>query len=230
MKRYTTVIFDCDGTILNTLDDLMDSMNYILKKHNYPTRTLSEIRSFVGNGLGKLVERSVLTGTDLKVSQEELDTMLTELKEYYAEHNNDKTAPYEGLYKLLAELKKEGYKMAVVSNKVQEGVTALNDQYFKEYFNVAIGETPDRKRKPEPDMVNAALKDLNSTPEEAVYVGDSEVDLQTAKNSGLIPIAVTWGFRDEELLRELGAKHVAHKPRDISIILQTLNSIKNDTI
>lgn len=98
MKRYTTVIFDCDGTILNTLDDLMDSMNCILKKHNYPTRTLSEIRNFVGNGLGKLVERSVLTGTDLKVSQEQLDTMLTELKEYYAEHNNDKTAPYEGLY------------------------------------------------------------------------------------------------------------------------------------
>lgn len=223
MKRYTTVIFDCDGTILNTLDDLMDSMNYILKKHNYPTRTLSEIRNFVGNGLGKLVERSVLTGTDLKVSQEQLDTMLTELKEYYAEHNNDKTAPYEGLYELLAELKKQGYKMAVVSNKVQEGVTALNGQYFKEYFNVAIGETPNRKRKPEPDMVNAALKALNSTPEEAVYVGDSEVDLQTAKNSGLLPIAVTWGFRDEELLRELGAKHVAYKLADVMEILGELN-------
>ncbi|WP_295785156.1 HAD family hydrolase [Veillonella ratti] len=149
--------------------------------------------------------------------------MLTELKEYYAEHNNDKTAPYEGLYELLAELKKQGYKRAVVSNKVQEGVTALNGQYFKEYFNVAIGETPNRKRKPEPDMVNAALKALNSTPEEAVYVGDSEVDLQTAKNSGLLPIAVTWGFRDEELLRELGAKHVAYKPADVMEILGELN-------
>lgn len=223
MKRYTTIIFDCDGTILNTLDDLMDSMNYILKKHNYPTRSLTEIRSFVGNGLGKLVERSVLTGTDLQVPQEKLDSMLAELKEYYAEHNNDKTAPYEGLYDLLAELKKEGYKMAVVSNKVQEGVTALNDQYFKEYFNVAIGETPDRKRKPEPDMINAALKELNSTPEETVYVGDSEVDLQTAKNSGLLPIAVTWGFRDEELLRELGAKHVAHMPGEVMEIIEELN-------
>ena len=205
MKRHTTIIFDCDGTILNTLDDLMDSMNYILKKHNYPTRSLAEIRSFVGNGLGKLVERSVLTGTDLTVPQEKLDTMLAELKEYYAEHNNDKTAPYDGLYELLAALKKEGYKMAVVSNKVQEGVTALNDQYFKEYFNVAIGETPDRKRKPEPDMVN------------------SEVDLQTAKNSGLLPIAVTWGFRDEELLRELGAKHVAHTPGEVLEIIERLN-------
>lgn len=230
MKRYTTVIFDCDGTILNTLDDLMDSMNYILKKHNYPTRTLFEIRSFVGNGLGKLVERSVLSGTDLKASQEQLDTLLTELKKYYAEHNNDKTAPYEGLYELLAALKKEGYKMAVVSNKVQEGVTALNDEYFKEYFNVAIGETPDRKRKPEPDMVNAALKALNSTPEEAVYVGDSEVDLQTAKNSGLLPIAVTWGFRDEELLRELGAKHVAHKPGDVFDIIEELNKKNTELV
>lgn len=223
MKRYTTIIFDCDGTILNTLDDLKDSMNHILEKHNYPTRSLSEIRSFVGNGLGKLVERSVLTGTNLSVPQEKLDTMLTELQAYYANHNNDKTAPYEGLYELLAQLKKEGYKMAVVSNKVQEGVTALNDQYFKEYFNVAIGETPDRKRKPEPDMVNAALKELNSTPEEAIYVGDSEVDLQTAKNSGLLPIAVTWGFRDEELPRELGAKYVAHTPRDVMEIIENFN-------
>lgn len=223
MKRYTTIIFDCDGTILNTLDDLRDSMNYILKKHNYPTRTLAEIRSFVGNGLGKLVERSVLTGTDLTVPQEQLDTMLIELKAYYADHNNDKTAPYDGIYDLLAVLKEQGYKMAVVSNKVQEGVTALNDEYFKEYFKVAIGETPDIKRKPEPDMVHAALKELNSTPEEAVYVGDSEVDLQTAKNSGLLPIAVTWGFRDEELLRELGAEHVAHKPRDVMEIIEELN-------
>ena len=100
MKRYTTIIFDCDGTILNTLDDLKDSMNHILEKHNYPTRSLSEIRSFVGNGLGKLVERSVLTGTNLSVPQEKLDTMLTELQAYYANHNNDKTAPYEGLYEL----------------------------------------------------------------------------------------------------------------------------------
>lgn len=164
MKQYTTIIFDCDGTILNTLEDLMDTMNYVLTKHKYPTRSYEEIRSFVGNGLAKLVDRSIPTLTP-PISKSEKDTMLQEFKAYYANHCNDKTAPYPGIYELLKALKNDGYKLAVVSNKVQEGVTALNNQYFKEYFTVAIGETPNRKRKPEPDMVLAALEELQSTPE-----------------------------------------------------------------
>lgn len=221
MKQYTTVIFDCDGTILNTLDDLMDTMNYVLTKHNYPTRSYDEIRSFVGNGLAKLVDRSVPT-TNPPISEDEKTIMLQEFKTYYADHCNDKTAPYPGIYELLKILKNDGYKLAVVSNKVQEGVTALNNQYFKDYFTVAIGETPDRKRKPEPDMVLAALEALQSTPEEAIYIGDSEVDLATAKNSGLLPIAVTWGFRDENVLRALGANYIAKKPEDVLKILKEL--------
>lgn len=222
MKQYTTIVFDCDGTILNTLEDLMDTMNYVLIKHSYPTRSYEEIRSFVGNGLAKLVDRSIPSLTP-PISDKEKATMLQEFKTYYADHCNDKTAPYPGIYELLKELKEQGYKLAVVSNKVQEGVTALNNQYFKEYFTVAIGETPNRKRKPEPDMVLAALEELQSKPEEAIYIGDSEVDLATAKNSGLLPIAVTWGFRDEDVLRELGAEYIAKEPEDILSLLKIFN-------
>lgn len=218
-RRYTTIVFDCDGTLLNTLDDLADTMNYVLKANNYPTRTLDEIRRFVGNGLGKLVERSVPEGTSAETQAD----LLAQFKEYYAEHWQDKTAPYEGIYELLDTLKQEGYKIAVVSNKIQEGVTALNEQYFKGYFEVGIGERPGLARKPAPDMVNTALQELNSTTEESVYIGDSEVDLATAQNSKLLPIAVTWGFREEALLKEKGAVHIAHKPEDVLEILGELN-------
>lgn len=218
-RRYTTIVFDCDGTLLNTLDDLADTMNYVLKANNYPTRTLDEIRRFVGNGLGKLVERAVPAGTSAETQAD----LLAQFKEYYAEHWQDKTAPYEGIYQLLDTLKEEGYKIAVVSNKIQEGVIALNEQYFKGYFEVGIGERPGLARKPEPDMVNKALEELGSTTEEAVYIGDSEVDLATAQNSKLLPIAVTWGFREEALLREKGAVNIAHKPDDVLGILNELN-------
>lgn len=217
--RYNTIIFDCDGTLLNTLDDLADTMNYVLTMHHYPTRTIDEIRSFVGNGLGKLVERSVPAGT----SSEKQATMLADFKAYYADHWQDKTAPYEGIYELLDGLKEKGYKIAVVSNKIQEGVTALNEQYFKGYFPVGIGERPGLARKPEPDMVITALEELKSVQDKAVYIGDSEVDLATARNAKLLPIAVTWGFRGESFLVEQGAQHIARKPNDVLGILEELN-------
>ncbi|MDY3974250.1 HAD family hydrolase [uncultured Veillonella sp.] len=217
--RYNTVIFDCDGTLLNTLDDLADTMNHVLALYQHPTRTLDEIRSFVGNGLGKLIERSVPADT----STETQTAMLADFKSYYAEHWQDKTAPYEGIYELLDSLKERGYKIAVVSNKIQEGVTALNEQYFKGYFPVGIGERPGLARKPEPDMVYAALDELNSNKTQAVYVGDSEVDLATARNSKLLPIAVTWGFRGEVFLLNQGAEHIARKPSDVLSILEELN-------
>lgn len=218
-SRYNTVVFDCDGTLLNTLDDLAATMNHILTMYHYPNRTIDEIRTFVGNGLAKLVERSVPAGTSADIQA----NMLTDFKTYYADHWQDKTAPYEGIYELLDALKEQGYKIAVVSNKIQEGVTALNEQYFKGYFPVGIGERPGLARKPEPDMVYTALDELHSEKNKAVYVGDSEVDLATARNSKLLPIAVTWGFRGEAFLINHGAEHIARKPSDVLNILEELN-------
>ena len=219
MNQFTTVVFDCDGTLLDSLTDLKNSMNHVLAAHGYPERTHDEIRRFVGNGLGKLVERSApATLTDA-----ERAVLLDDLKTYYAEHWQDATAPYDGIYDLLEGLKVAGYKVAMVSNKIQEGVTALNDRFFKDFIPVAVGEINGIPRKPAPDMVWAALKELGSTKEEAVYVGDSEVDLQTAVNSELLPISVTWGFRDEDLLKEHGATHIAHTPADVLAILTELN-------
>ena len=135
----------------------------------------------------------------------------------------DTTAPYDGILDMLDLLRKKGYKIAIVSNKIQEGVTPLNKEYFGNRLPVAIGERPGLQRKPAPDMVLQALKELNSTPEESIYVGDSEVDVATAKNSGLLCIGVTWGFREESLLHELGVKHIARKAEDILSIVENLN-------
>lgn len=219
MNQFTTVVFDCDGTLLDSLTDLKNAMNHVLATHGYPERTHAEIRRFVGNGLGKLVERSAPTS----LTDAERAVLLDELKVYYAKHWQDATAPYDGIYDLLKALKASGYKIAMVSNKIQEGVTALNDRFFKEFIPVAVGEITGIPRKPAPDMVWAALNELGSTKEESVYIGDSEVDLQTAFNSELLPISVTWGFRDEDLLKEHGAVHLAHQPMDVLTILTKLN-------
>lgn len=218
MNQFTTVVFDCDGTLLDSLTDLKNAMNHVLATHGYPERTHAEIRRFVGNGLGKLVERSAPTS----LTDAERAVLLDELKVYYAKHWQDATAPYDGIYDLLKALKASGYKIAMVSNKIQEGVTALNDRFFKEFIPVAVGEITGIPRKPAPDMVWAALDELGSTKEESVYIGDSEVDLQTAFNSELLPISVTWGFRDEDLLKEHGAVHLAHQPMDVLTILTKL--------
>lgn len=219
MNQFTTVVFDCDGTLLDSLTDLKNAMNHVLAAHGYPERTHAEIRRFVGNGLGKLVERSAPTS----LTDAERAVLLDELKAYYAKHWQDATAPYDGIYDLLKALEASGYKIAMVSNKIQEGVTALNDRFFKEFIPVAVGEISGIPRKPAPDMVWAALNELGSTKEESVYIGDSEVDLQTAFNSELLPISVTWGFRDEDLLKEHGAVHFAHQPMDVLTILTKLN-------
>ena len=157
------------------------------------------------------------------VADHELEPYIEEFKAYYGEHLKDTTAPYDGILDMLDLLRKKGYKIAIVSNKIQEGVTPLNKEYFGNRLPVAIGERPGLQRKPAPDMVLQALKELNSTPEESIYVGDSEVDVATAENSGLLCIGVTWGFREEALLHELGVKYIARKAEDIITIIEELN-------
>lgn len=194
-----TIIFDLDGTLLDTLADLAASVNYALRTHHLPERTVPEIRQFLGNGIRYLMEKSVGGA----VSGDAFEDVFQTFRSHYVDHCLDTTAPYPGIMNTLSKLKEKGYKMAIVSNKLHPAVQELNDRFFKEYITSAVGESATVRRKPNPDAVLAALRELKSEKSHAVYVGDSEVDLQTATNAGLPCILVTWGFRDESFLRTL---------------------------
>lgn len=209
--KYDLIIFDMDGTILDTLEDLADSLNYTLKMHGYRTRTMEEVRSFVGNGIRRLVAR----GAGNTISEEELDSLCATQKEYYSLHCADKTKPYDGIPELLQTLRKAGYKTAVVSNKADYAVSNLVKQYFDGLFDMAVGERPDVRRKPAPDSVSEVLNRLQMPKEKAVYIGDSDVDIETAQNACLDCIAVDWGFRDREVLVSKGAEVIVSTPSEI---------------
>lgn len=199
--RYDTMIFDLDGTLLDTLGDLADSTNYALSACGLPTRTEEEIRAFVGNGIGKLIACAVPDGTAAKTKTK----CLTLFRAHYVLNMENKTAPYPGILDLLKRLGREGCRLAIVSNKVDKAVKGLALSYFSDLIPVAVGETEGIDRKPAPDMVYSALTELGADPSRAVYVGDSEVDLATAQNAGLPCIAVSWGFRSREFLQAHGA-------------------------
>ena len=218
MNKINTVIFDMDGTVLNTLDDLTASVNYVLEKFGFPGRTVEEYRSFFGNGIREAIALALPEGTPDTV----IDEMLPIYRKHYDEHCLDKTGPYEGILDLMKNLKERGYKMAIVSNKIDSAVKELNNRFFSEYVDIAIGEKEGIKRKPAPDTVIQALKELGSTKEDAVYVGDSEVDFQTSINSELPCISVLWGFRDKDFLIEIGATTFADKPSDVLEILEKM--------
>lgn len=218
--KYTTIVFDCDGTLLDTLTDLRNAVNYVLRAHDLPERSVPEVKAALGNGVAHLMRQSLPDS----ISEAEFNTYLDEFKAYYGEHLQDYTAPYPGMLDVLDTLRAKGYKLAIVSNKIQEGITPLNKEYFGDRLPVAIGERPGLQRKPAPDMVLQALKELNSTQDESIYIGDSEVDVATAKNSGLLCIGVTWGFRDEQLHKDLGVKYIARKAEDIVTIIEALNA------
>ena len=217
MKK-TTVVFDLDGTLLDTLKDLAEAVNYALRKQGMPERTLEEVRRFVGNGVRLLMIRAVPDGESNPLFEETFDLFKT----YYGEHCNDNTKPYDGIMELLSTLKEKGYAVAIVSNKIDFAVKELNELYFKGIVPVAIGEKEGIRRKPAPDTVFEALKELGKTKEEAVYVGDSDVDIETAKNAGMPCISVLWGFRDKEFLDEHGATHYAKNAEDVLRLVEML--------
>lgn len=217
MNRINTVIFDMDGTVLDTLDDLAASVNYVLQKYGMPARSKKEYRLFFGNGIRYALRCAVPP----QYSDEVVDGMIPLFREYYNQHCLDRTVPYSGIPELMEELKKQGYKMAIVSNKIDSAVKELNHRFFSDFVSVAVGEKPGIRRKPAADTVLAALAELNSSADEAVCVGDSEVDLQTAGNAGLPCIAVLWGFRDKDFLSENGATFFADTPNDILSILKS---------
>lgn len=210
-KKYQAVVFDLDGTLLNTLEDLQDSVNYGLGKYGMEERTLEQIRNCVGNGVQRLLELSVPEGT----SQEMFEKVFAAFKKHYAVHCNDKTDLYPGIRKLLAELKENGFQMAIVSNKLQEGVDVLYEQYFKDYITIAIGARDGIRKKPAPDTVIEALRVMELSKEQAVYVGDSEVDIATAANTGMDCIAVAWGFRTRQEQLEAGGTVFVDTPEEI---------------
>lgn len=203
----TGILFDLDGTLLNTLEDLLDATNYALEVCGYPKRTLPELRRFVGNGAENQIRMSLPEGA----SPEEVQRVLKIYKPYYTEHCQVKTRPYDGIWESLAILK-EKYPIAVVSNKPDAAVKALCGQMFPGIF--ALGEAPDCPRKPAPDMVHKACRAIGV--DTCVYVGDSEVDVRTAKNAGVPCLSVLWGFRDREDIEAAGGQYFCESPAQLT--------------
>ena len=203
-----TVLFDLDGTLLNTLEDLCDSTNFALKAFGYPERTLDEVRSFVGEGVRLLIERALPYSATDKTGE-----VLAVFEEHYDRNKENKTRPYDGIAEMLKAVCPK-YKTAIVSNKYDKAVADLRDKLFPQ-VTLAVGERSDLRKKPAPDMPKYAMSELRSSEESTVYVGDSNIDILTARNSGLPVIAVSWGFRPRRLLEELGADIISDDPSEL---------------
>ncbi|MBQ8948982.1 MAG: HAD-IIIA family hydrolase [Prevotella sp.] len=213
MKTYSTYIFDLDGTLLDTLGDLAASVNYALRQHGMPEHSLDDVRRFVGNGVRLLMERAVPDGAANPLFEEAFATF----RRYYMDHALDTTRPYDGIPETLAELHKRGCHIAVVSNKMMAATRELCHHFFPDTVEVAIGEHEAEgiRKKPAPDTVLAALHELGVGKDEAVYVGDSDVDIETARNAGIPCISVLWGFRDRDFLLQHGARHFVSTPKEL---------------
>ena len=206
--RYQTAVFDLDGTLLDTLEDLYLATNAALESHSLPRRSRDEVRMFVGNGVEMLIRRAVPSCTD----EETTLAVLADFKTTYAAICEDHTRPYDGILDMLRALREKGIRVAVVSNKFDAATKQLCQKYFGDLVEVAIGERAGVRKKPAPDTVYEALKELGATAEGAVYIGDSDVDIQTARNCGMPCISVTWGLRDKDFLLQSGAEILVDTP------------------
>ncbi|MBQ0028797.1 MAG: HAD-IA family hydrolase [Lachnospiraceae bacterium] len=213
---YKAVIFDMDGTILDTLEDLTDSVNHTMEVMGMPKHTLEEVRSYVGNGLHKTIERAVPVGC----TGEDIEKAYIIMVEYYRNHCNIKTRPYDGICELIRDIRKKGIKTAVISNKNDKAVKALCDELFEDCFDFSLGDTKGIPLKPDRAMVDITMEALSVKSDEAIYIGDSEVDIMTAHNSDMKCISVTWGFRDKVLLLEKGADILVDNIAEILEILE----------
>ena len=211
--RYDTLIFDLDGTLLDTLGDLAASVNYALRSHGMPEHSLDDVRRFVGNGVRRLMERAIPEGAENPLFDEAFATF----RQYYMAHSLDTTCPYDGIPETLAALRARGCHIAVVSNKMMAATVELCRHFFPDAVEVAIGEDEAEgiRKKPAPDTVFAALNALDLPVESAVYVGDSDVDIQTAANAGIPCISVLWGFRDKDFLIQHGATSFISAPSEL---------------
>lgn len=211
------VIFDLDGTLLNTLGDLRAATNHALEVRGLPPHSMEEIRQFIGNGIRLLICRAMPEGTP----EAEIDAALDDFKAYYAAHIHDRTVPYDGIPQLLTALRKRGIKVAVLSNKIDSASQQLIDYFFPGKTDVVFGEHVGVPRKPDPTSCRMVMQQLGVQPEQVLYVGDSGTDMQTAKNAGLYAVGVTWGFRSKEVLLKYGADVLVHRPEQILQILDS---------
>lgn len=209
---FKAVIFDLDGTILNTLDDLADSANHVLASHGYPVHPTEQYKTFVGNGIPKLIENILPSG----LSPDKFQITLNEFQHYYDLHKEDKTSPYTGIIEMLETLKHNGLKTCVLSNKQHDLSVKIVTHYFgNEVFDIIQGKSEQFPTKPDPASCNYLISKLNIDKRDILYVGDSNVDMQTGKNAGLKKCGVSWGFRSVEELTAAGADYIAHTPQDI---------------
>ena len=208
---YKNYIFDLDGTLLNTLADLASSTNYALRQYGMPEHSVDDVRRFVGNGVGKLIERAIPDGLANPLYEDVLATF----RKHYLIHSLDTTSPYPGIGELLHTLRSMGCNVAVVSNKFYNATVELCQHFFADTVEVAIGERENIRRKPAPDTVFETMRQLGVTAEDTVYVGDSDVDVATARNSGIPCISVLWGFRDRDFLIEHDATTFVNTPEEI---------------
>ena len=211
------VIFDLDGTLLNTLGDLRAATNHALEVRGLPPHSMEEIRQFIGNGIRLLICRAMPEGTP----EAEIDAALDDFKAYYAAHIHDRTVPYDGIPQLLTALRKRGIKVAVLSNKIDSASQQLIEYFFPGKTDVVFGEHVGVPRKPDPTSCRMVMQQLGVQPEQVLYVGDSGTDMQTAKNAGLYAVGVTWGFRSKEVLLVYGADVLVHRPEQILQILDS---------
>lgn len=218
--KYTTLLFDLDGTLLDTLSDLHLAVFHALHTFNMPQRSLDEVRMMVGNGIKKLIDRAVPDGTPPEITAKVLEVF----RDYYSKNSRIKTAPYDGILAALKLLSRKGYKIAVISNKIDSAVKELNRDFFAEYIPVAIGDREGMRKKPAPDSLYEAMEQLGSKKEECIYIGDSDVDIETAKNAGIPCIGCAWGFRGRDFLREHGLDDawILENPTEIPKFLETL--------
>ena len=203
------VIFDLDGTLLNTLDDLYTSVNYALQHYNFPLRTKEEVKNFIGNGIKDLMTRAC------PANIENFDEVLAFFKAHYSVHSQDNTRPYDDIMELLTTLNKKGIKCAIVSNKFDGAVQELKDKYFSGLIEIAVGESPDVRKKPAPDSVLKVMEILNVNNDEVVFVGDADTDIETSKNASIKCVSVLWGFRSKEFLLDKGGSIFVNKPLEI---------------
>ena len=216
---FKVAIFDLDGTLLNTLDDLANACNYALNKFSFPTHNVEEYKKFIGNGIYKLVERAVPNN---KKDKETVEKVLKTFSDYYNEHMIDMTKPYDGIVDILDELRAKGIKLAVVSNKKHEFTIEIVEKYFEDRFDIVFGHRENYKEKPDPTSVLEVIEKLNILKSECIYIGDSNVDILTAKNAGVKSVGVSWGFRGREELANEGANYLADN--NIELLNIILNS------
>lgn len=208
----TSVIFDLDGTLLNTLDDLANAVNFTLEKFGYPTHEIEKYKKFVGNGMKNLINRAV--PEEVKNTEIEKD-VLSAFMERYSAHSTDLTRPYDGVEELIDALKIRGIKIGMVTNKAHNAAIEIMDKYFSGKFDYVLGQSEKFPLKPNPESAIFVCKTIGSTPEESIFMGDSGVDMETGKNGGFFPVGVLWGFREKDELLSCGAKAIISRPSEL---------------